>query len=289
MARDPEADHTRADERRALDAIETTALRESSNWFILLAGTSNVIMQLSVQPVGHGVKDSRVDEGNLFLNPARRRRTTLGYIAVAMLGSAEQRAAYRRATNRSHAQVRSPDGAGVAYNAFDPTLQLWVAACLYKGAEEAYERVHGPLTGEFADRFFREGMVFGTTLQLPKDMWPANREEFDAYWRTSLDTLRMDDATREFLMRVVHLEYLDRKVPPWLMRWRLRLVTGYLQPRFREMMRLDWSEADEEKFARFNRVMTRFMRVVPRRVRELPFTRSLRDVKRRLAAGRPLF
>ena len=289
MAGDPHADHIKANERRALDAIETTALRESVNWFILLAGTSNVIMQLSMQPVGYGVKDSKVDEGNLFLNPARRRRTTLGYIAVTMLGGAEERAAYRRATNRSHVQVRSPDGAEVAYNAFDPALQLWVAACLYKGAEQAYERVHGPLTGEFADRFFREGMVFGTTLQLPKDSWPANREESDAYWNASLDTLQMDDATREFLMRVVRLEYLDRKVPSWLMRWRMRLVAGYLQPRFRELMRLDWSEADEERFARFNRVMTRFMRIAPRWVREFPLTRSLRDVKRRLATGQPLF
>lgn len=289
MAPDTADGQTKADHRRALDATETTALRESANLFQLLAGTSNVIMQLSSRPVGHGVKDSKVDEGNLFRNPARRRRTTLGYLAVAILGGPEERAAYRRATNVSHAQVRSPEGAEVAYNAFDPALQLWVAACLYKGAEQAYERVHGPLTGEFADRFYREGMVFGTTLQLPPDAWPATRQQFDAYWETSLAELEVDDATREYLMRVVRLEYLDREVPPWLMRWRLRLVTGYLEPRFRELMHLEWSPADEAKFVRFNRRVARLLRITPRAVRELPFTRSLRDVRRRLASDTPLF
>ncbi|KHL11782.1 UNVERIFIED_CONTAM: hypothetical protein LK11_40170 [Mumia flava] len=264
-------------------------MRDSVNWFLLLAGTSNVIMQLSARPIGHGVKDSPVDEGNLFLNPARRRRTTLGYIAVAMLGGAEERAAYRRATNRSHAQVRSPEGAEVTYNAFDPALQLWVAACLYKGAEHAYERVHGPLTGAFAERFYREGMVFGTTLQLPHAMWPATRQEFETYWQTSLDGLEMDEPTRAYLMRVVRLEYLGRTVSPRLLRWRERLVTGYLEPRFRELMRFDWSDEDEDRFARFNRRMARFTRVSPRWVRELPFRRSLHDVRRRLEAGTPLF
>ncbi|WP_278235979.1 oxygenase MpaB family protein [Isoptericola sp. AK164] len=289
MALDDEVGLSKADRRHALDAIETTALRESANWFQLLAGTSNVVMQLAARPVGHGVKDSTVDEGNLFLNPARRRRTTIGYIAVAMFGDAEERAAYRRATNRSHAQVRSPEGAEVTYDAFDPALQLWVAACLYKGAEHAYQRVHGPLTGDFAERFYRQGMVFGTTLQLPAEAWPATREDFDAYWTASLDELEMDDATRQYLMRVVHLEYLDREIPPWLMRWRVRLVTGYLEPRFRELMHLEWSPDDEVRFARFNRRMTRFMRLAPRRLRERPFTRSLRDVRRRLATGTSLF
>ncbi|MEG3613974.1 oxygenase MpaB family protein [Isoptericola haloaureus] len=289
MALDDEVGLSKADRRHALDAIETTALRESANWFQLLAGTSNVVMQLAARPVGHGVKDSTVDEGNLFLNPARRRRTTIGYIAVAMFGDAEERAAYRRATNSSHARVRSPEGAEVTYDAFDPALQLWVAACLYKGAEHAYQRVHGPLTGDFAERFYRQGMVFGTTLQLPAEAWPATREDFDAYWSASLDELEMDDATRQYLMRVVHLEYLDREIPPWLMRWRVRLVTGYLEPRFRELMHLEWTPDDEARFARFNRRMTRFMRLAPRRLRERPFTRSLRDVRRRLATGTSLF
>src|SRR4051794_41006642 len=39
----------------------------------------------------------------------------------------------RRAVNKSHAQVYSLPESQVSYNAFDKDLQLWVAACLYKG------------------------------------------------------------------------------------------------------------------------------------------------------------
>ena len=49
-------------------------------------------------------------------------------------GHAEQKAAFRRAVNRAHAQVYSTDESPVYYNAFDNDLQLWVGACLYKGA-----------------------------------------------------------------------------------------------------------------------------------------------------------
>ena len=68
----------------------------------------------------------------------------------------------RRATNASHAPVRSVPGHPVGYNGLDPALQKWVAACLYRGAEHAYERVHGPLAGDFGVRFYQQGSVFGT-------------------------------------------------------------------------------------------------------------------------------
>ena len=47
--------------------------------------------------------------------------------------TAEEKLAYRRAVNGAHAQVYSTDESPVEYNAFNPELQLWVAACLYWG------------------------------------------------------------------------------------------------------------------------------------------------------------
>ncbi len=43
---------SRVSRRRELDAMDTRALRRAVNWFLLLGGTSNVIMQLAMQPVG---------------------------------------------------------------------------------------------------------------------------------------------------------------------------------------------------------------------------------------------
>ncbi|MFF2485915.1 oxygenase MpaB family protein [Microbacterium sp. NPDC058062] len=280
---------TKQDRRRHLDATENDALRQAANWFILAAGTANVIMQLSRPAVAYGVMESKVDEGSLFKNPKRRARTTTAYIAVTMLGGADERAAMRRATNASHARVRSEPGHPVGYNAFDPALQKWVAACLYLGAEQACERVHGPLGGAFAERFYQQGSVFGTTLQLPPDAWPRSRDAFEEYWRDSLADLTIDPTTRQYLMRIVRREYLGRRVPARLLRLRQRLVASYLGPDFRALMQLPWTDADARSFDSFNRRLGRLMRLVPVAVREAPLRRSLRDVQRRLEEGRPLF
>src|SRR5690242_7035948 len=99
----------------------------------LLAGAANVIMELARPGVGYGVKDSRVESGRADRHPIKRARTTFTYLAVALSGTDEQKATYRRAVNRSHAQVYSTPDSPVEYNAFDKDLQLWVAACIYKG------------------------------------------------------------------------------------------------------------------------------------------------------------
>lgn len=285
----PGADTAKARARRELDAMDTSALREAVNWFVLLGGTSNVIMQLAMQPVGYGVMESKVTEGSLFGNPKRRARTTMGYIAIAMLGGAEERAAYRAATNRSHARVKSEPGDKVPYKAFDPALQKWVAACLYMGAESAYTLQNGPLEGAFAEEFYRQGMVFGTTLQMPADAWPQSREAFGEYWDKTLDELVIDDAVREYLMRIVRLEYLGRDIPAWLLRIRRRTVAGHLPPVFRDMMGMTWTDEDQRALEKSNRRVAAVQRITPRYLRELPIRRNLRDVQRRLAKGVPLF
>src|SRR6202789_4174892 len=104
----------------------------------LLAGPANVIMQLARPGVGYGVMESRVDSGRIDLHPIKRARTTFTYLAVATAGSDTQKAAFRRVVNRAHAQVYSTPDSPVQYNSFDPDLQLWVAACLYKGGGEFY-------------------------------------------------------------------------------------------------------------------------------------------------------
>ena len=93
-----------------------------------------------------------------------------------------------------------------AYNAFDLDLQLWVGACLYKGGVDIYRIFVGELDDEDADRHYREGMALATTLQVPPEMWPADRAAFDRYWQESLAKVHIDDAVRDYL-------YPDRREP----------------------------------------------------------------------------
>ncbi|MBB3036654.1 uncharacterized protein (DUF2236 family) [Hoyosella altamirensis] len=57
-----------------------------------LAAGSNVIMQLSRPGMGYGVVESQVDSGNLYKHPFKRARTTITYLAVAILGTDEDKA-----------------------------------------------------------------------------------------------------------------------------------------------------------------------------------------------------
>lgn len=276
-------------DRMAIDAMDTSLLAQGASVFTALSGTANVIMQLSRPEIGYAVKDSVVVEGNLFTNPRRRQRTTVAFLAVAVLGTAEERAAFRRATNRSHAPVRSEPGAEPAYRAFDPELQRWVAACIYRGFEVSRELVHGPLRGLERESFYRQGAIFGAMLQMPVELWPADRTAFEDYWTAGLARTRIDEPMREYLLRIVRLEYLDRSIPAPVVRARLWLAAGYLPPELREAMGLTWSEAQGLRFERFNRALARAVRLLPPGRRAWPFTRSIADVRARLAADRDLF
>lgn len=265
---------------RDTDHLDTSLLASGASIFTALSGTANVVMQLSRPEIGYGVKDSTVTEGSLFGNPRRRQRTTVGLLAVAVLGTAEERALYRAATNASHARVP---------NAFDPELQRWVAACIYKGFEEAREYTYGPLRGVEREEFYRQGMVFGTLLQMPPGLWPADRDAFEEFWAAGLAAARIDDAVREYLLRVIRLEYLRRPVPAAVVRLRFWLVRGYLPPELRAQLGLTWTPREHRRFVRFNKAVGFVVRRLPDSARPWPFTRSIRHIRERIAAGEQVF
>src|SRR4029077_12108183 len=134
----------------------------------LLAGPANVIMQLARPGVGYGVLESRVESGRVDRHPIKRARTTFTYLAVATNGSLEQKAAFRRAVNRAHAQVFSTDESPVKYHAFDRDLQLWVGACLYKGAVDVHRLFVGEMDGETAERTIARGSRSAPRCRCPR-------------------------------------------------------------------------------------------------------------------------
>ncbi|MDT5119682.1 MAG: hypothetical protein QOE30_5421 [Mycobacterium sp.] len=258
----------------------------------LLAGPANVIMQLARPGVGYGVLESRVESGRVDRHPIKRARTTFTYLAVATNGSDAQKAAFRKAVNGAHAQVYSTDESPVKYNAFDKDLQMWVAACLYKGAVDVYRTFIGEMDDETADRHYAEGMSLGTTLQVPAAMWPADRAAFDRYWQESLDLVHIDDTVREYLFPIAASRVRGVKLPGPLQRWSdgsaLLITTGFLPQRFRDEMRLPWDAKRQRRFDRLMAVLRTVNHLMPRFVRQFPFNVLLRDLDRRIRTGRPL-
>ncbi|MGH8492106.1 MAG: oxygenase MpaB family protein [Moraxellaceae bacterium] len=249
-----------------------------------LAGPANVIMQLARLPVGYGVKESRVESGSVLKHPFKRARTTAAYLAVSMIGTTEERLAYRQAVNRAHAHVHSTEESPVKYNAFNPDLQMWVAACLYWGFADTSTRFNKPWTPEQAAEFYRLAVPLGTTLQVRADMWPEDIEAFQVYWEKELDALKLDDTIRKYLADLIefkHLPVLSRVIGPFN-----RFVTaGFLPQKLRNEMHYEWTAKDQKNFNRFLMVAGCINGVLPRPVRQAGTLLVMADLRRRMRKG----
>ncbi|MED5811245.1 oxygenase MpaB family protein [Mycolicibacterium sp. 050232] len=250
--------------------------------------TANVIMQLANPAVGYGVARSNVENGRLDRHPIKRARTTASYLAVAVLGNAEDRRRYRQAVNRQHAQVRSDGDSPVEYNAMDPELQLWVAACLYFGWEDIYQRVHGPLAGAEREEFYQQGKVCGTTLQMPAEMWPPDRDAFARYWDAQVGRVQISDEVREFLLDIANFGYAHPVIQKRFGPVKYRRTIGYLPPEFREAMRVSWTDEDQQWFDEYVARHVMRERKKPLWLSQLGFRVLLWDVRVRCRFGRPL-
>ena len=186
----------------------------------------------------------------------------------------------------------STDESPVKYNAFDKDLQLWVAACLYKGGVDIQRMFVGEMDDETADRHYREGMSLGTTLQVPPEMWPADRAAFEQYWQESLDKVHIDDAVREYLYPIAVNRISGVRLPRRVVKahesFNLLITTGFLPQRFRDEMRLPWDPQRQKRFDRIIAVLRTVNNLLPGPVRQFPFNVLLHDLDWRIKTGRPL-
>jgi len=223
-----------------------------------------------------------VDSGNLLKHPWKRARTTFQYLAVAVFGSAQDRAAMRAAIDGAHRHVRSSAQSPLPYNAFDRDLQMWVAACLFVGLEDSYQLLRGEMTAEQSEQFYRSAWPLGTTLQVTDDQWPPTRAVFDAYWSAACRRIAIDDDVRRYL-----LDLLDLKMINPLLRLPFRpllkfLTAGFLAPVFRDALGLRWSDTRQRNFETLFLLVALANRFLPRFIRQGGSHLLLADVRRRV-------
>lgn len=244
---------------------------------LLFGAGSTVMYQLARKGVGLGV----AEHSTALARPLDRLRTTLTYVYVVTRGTEEERRQLVRMVNRAHAPVRSSG----RYSAFDPDLQLWVAATLAHNGEQMYERVFGPMTPETRERIYQESQVFGTALQVDPAMWPATRADFEDYWRQGLQRLEPDPAVQCYAKLLLSRESVAFPFRPLLVLQDL-LTRGNLDPRAREVLALPWSKRDQRRYDLFWRLVRVVYPRVPRRLRTAHADWTLRDFRRRLRTGR---
>jgi uncharacterized protein (DUF2236 family) len=263
-----------------------TRVADLLNPAAVLLPAANVIMQLSSPGVGYGVLESPVESGNVYLHPFKRARTTGTYLAAATVGTDADRALIRAAVDTVHAQVRSGAASPVSYHAFDPRLQLWVAACLYRYYVDQHEFLYGPLDDASADAVYRDAKRLGTTLQVREGMWPPDRVAFDEYWKRSLDELRIDPPVREHVRGVAAMAFL-----PWPLRavagpFNLFATTGFLPAEFRALMRLAWTPGQQRRFEWLLSALRLADRLIPHQAWILGYQMYLWDMRSRARRGK---
>lgn len=263
-------------------------LTDALDFWSAAGAAANVVMQMSWPEVGYGVAESRVESGSLLKHPWKRLRTTAQYLTVAILGSDEERAAYRDAVNVAHRQVRSTGDSPVRYNAFNRELQLWVAACLFIFYEDTHQLLHGKMTDDQAESFYRSAMPIGTTLQVLEEQWPATRADFDAYWNKACERIQMDDFVRDYLMTLVDLRMIN-PIPRLMLAPLLRFLTiGFLAPVFREPMGLDWTDTDRRRFEHLFLFVSFVNRFLPKSIRTANYSVLMSDIRRRIRRKKAL-
>lgn len=274
--------------RAARWSDEDVSIADALDLWGFAAGAANVIMQLAWPGVGHGVVESTVDSGNLLKHPWKRARTTLSYLAVAILGNDEDRAAFRDAVDTAHRQVRSGPASPVPYNAFDRDLQLWVAACLFVGLEDVYQLLRGEMTTAQAGQFYQSAATLGTTLQVSADQWPATRADFDAYWDAACKQVHLDDVVSRYLHDLVDLRMINPLLALPFRPLLKFLTTGFLAPVFREAVGYRWGPGRQRLFEWLFLLVAFGNRFLPVFIRQGGSYLLLADVRRRMAAGKAL-
>jgi len=243
----------------------------------LTGGGRALLLQIAHPAVGRGV----VEHSDFASRLMDRFDGTMLYLTASMFGTPDEVRAMRRVVNRAHAPVRGgrEGEAGPAYNAYDPELQLWVAATLYQTMMELHRRVFGPLTAAEADSAYSEFTLAFSNLQLSRTQWPESRAGFDDYWERMVAALRVDDD-----VLLVSRQILYPRGVPWWLRPALpaiRLLTAGLLPEpVRRQFRLRWNPSRQRRFDRMLRWVALLYPRLPLRIRHLPRDRYRAKLRR---------
>lgn len=258
------------------DALaENAEMRRVTREGALLAGGARaILLQIAHPAVGQGV----AEHSDFAYRPLDRLRATLTYVYCVTFGTPEEIAAVAGHVTAAHRKV-----AGAGYRASDPELQLWVAATLYDTAILLYEELFGPLDAGVADKVYGQYAVLGTALQVPAELWPADRAAFRSYWEHAVDTLQVSDEARR-----VAQDLLSAEQAPLLLKAAMPLnrflTAAWLPPRIRSEFGLRWDPGAQRRYEVLLKVGAPLYRLLPVPLREVPKTYYLREMRKRLAS-----
>jgi uncharacterized protein (DUF2236 family) len=247
----------------------------SREGLLIAAGGAASLLQTAHPKIAQGVYDHSYSAED----PLGRLRGTMQWVYAVGFGSRTEAERLSHAVRRMHDRVTGP-----GYAAGDPELQVWVAATLFATAVHAYELIFRPLSPEELATYYEQAKIYATILGCPYAMMPATYADFRDYYATTLDSLRISEASRAIARQVLHPRLPGGALnEPALAT--IRLITAGLMPEpVRRQYGWRW---DRARRVRFDLLMTALRLTYPHlplRVRTLPRDHYLRDLRQRLPA-----
>ncbi len=209
---------------------------------VLFGGARALLMQAAHPLVIAGARRS----GFYERDPWKRLQRTLQLTYSLTFGSAEEAQAAADRINDVHRRVHGVDEVtGLAYDALDPELLLWVHACLVDSALLFEQYTVGNLNEAGRQRFHEEQMLAAELVLLPREAIPATVSELRRYIDgvVASGILRVTDSAR-----TVASMFQD---PPAGADWRpvlravYRWAFGTLPPALRDGYGVRWNAAKE--------------------------------------------
>jgi uncharacterized protein (DUF2236 family) len=261
-------------EDRGLFGPDSMVWRVNRETVVALAGTCAILMQFAHPKVAAGVRD----HSRYQVDPVGRLRRTLDLTMAIVFAPRPAAMQAVHAVNARHRTVRGP-----GYSAMDPELLLWVHATLVYSAIRGYRALVGKLTAEDADRYYQDTKEIGVLLGIPRDMYPARVEAFEAYLQGMIDRGALDVGSDARQMARAVLWPGFRGVPRVAFTPLSVITAGLLPPVLREGYQLRWGTLERAAFAVCRRTLPRLVTIAPSHIRFLPPARQayarLREVR----------
>jgi uncharacterized protein (DUF2236 family) len=180
----------------------TVFWKVNSEAVVSLAGARALMLELAHPLVAEGVAHHSDFRGD----PFGRLFRTMQTMATIMFTEAESAARAIRHFNGCHTKVKGklgeavgPYSSGAHYHAADPLLKLWVLATLYDSCLLAYDQFVRPLSLEDRENYYRDGLVLGELLGIPRALMPPTYGDFANYVETMIhsEVLTVGESARQ--------------------------------------------------------------------------------------------
>jgi uncharacterized protein (DUF2236 family) len=235
---------------------------------LLLSGGRALLMQLAHPKIAAGVAEHSSFRDDPL---GRLHRTMSAMWSIVFDEAGPAREAVER-INGVHARVHGsvpatePSYGGMAYDAFEQELLLWVHATLIDSAIAAYELFVKPLRAEEKARYYADSKKLARVFQISDRLIPASLKAFTAYmeWMLGGRAIAVGPTAQPLARDILYPQ-------PWLLRpagpiFRL-LTAGLLPERLRHDYKIVWNHRRERNFRLAAAGIRRLLPFVPRPLR----------------------